>query len=59
MKLNLWIKKSKLRQREFARRLGITESHMSYLLDGKRKPSLRLAKKIIRATGGEVTITDL
>ncbi|MEO8530854.1 MAG: helix-turn-helix transcriptional regulator [Deltaproteobacteria bacterium] len=39
---------------EWAATLGISKSHLSDLLSGHRKPSLDLAARIERETGGRV-----
>ena len=42
-------------RRAWARRLDISESYLSDLLSGKKTPSLALAARIERETGGAVT----
>lgn len=41
-------------QTAWAARLGVSKSYLSDLLGGKRRPSLDLAFRIERATGGAV-----
>ncbi len=40
-------------QKEFARRIGITDVHLSHIESGKAMPSLDVLKKLSRATGEE------
>lgn len=40
----------------WAGRLGVSRSYMSDLLNGKRQPSLDLALRIARLTGGAVPV---
>jgi len=40
-----------LTQREVARRMGVTEGHLSYLLAGKRPMSPRMGRLLSWATG--------
>lgn len=43
-------------QAQFARDLGFSESHLSDILNGKKRPSLALAARMSAATGAEVSI---
>ena len=45
-KLTLPMVKKPMTQRELARRLGISESYLSLVLNNTRKPSERLGKKL-------------
>lgn len=49
--LAAWFERSGFKQREVAERLGITEGHLSLIVNGKRQPSLTLAVKISELTG--------
>lgn len=49
------IKSSGKSQRVWARSLGIAESHLSALMNHKKVPSLDLAVRIQRLTGGAVS----
>jgi DNA-binding transcriptional regulator YdaS (Cro superfamily) len=46
-------------QRDFAKEVGCSESHLSLVLSGAKGLSLKLAKRISEATDGEVPIGDL
>ena len=43
----------------FASLVDVSQSHISNIILGKKKPSIDLVKKITRATKGEVSIVDL
>lgn len=45
-------------QSAWARRLGISEAHLSSILSHKRKPSLLIAARIERITGGAILATS-
>lgn len=40
------LKEKRMSSRELAKKIGISETHMSYLLNGKRKPSFELLDDI-------------
>ena len=44
---------------EMAQYLGITDTYMSLLIHGKRRPSAQMAVAIARATQGLVTMYEL
>ncbi len=44
---------------DFSRRLKCSRDHLSRIVNGKLKPSARLAEDIEQATNGEVTIDEL
>lgn len=48
-----------LKQRELARRCKISETYMSQVLNGKAVPSLALAMKIQKQSGGKYRVVDL
>ena len=50
--LSKWIE-GRMPDFEFARLAGISKSHLSLILNGKRRPSLELAIKIEKITRGE------
>ena len=59
MKLVNYLLKNRLKQKEFVKSVGISESYLSLLLRGKRTPSVPVALQIERATSGEVTALEL
>jgi transcriptional regulator with XRE-family HTH domain len=40
-----------MKQGELAKRLGISRTYLNGILNGKRRPSIKLAKKISKITG--------
>jgi DNA-binding transcriptional regulator YdaS (Cro superfamily) len=44
---------------EFVKAINISTGHLSMILTGKRKASLKLANRIIQHTDEEVTLEDL
>ena len=58
MKLIKWLIKSDISKKEFAERIGISESLVYHYLSGKRYPSSSTARKIMEATNGAVTPND-
>jgi len=59
--LQAWISSKLLSVREFAALLPETYSvkYLTYITNGRRRPSVRLAKEIEAATGGEVLATKM
>lgn len=43
-------------QKELAKRIGISESHMSLIISGKRLPSLTVAKRMAAVLGTTVDL---
>lgn len=58
MRLRTWLKQVKMQQQVFAKTVPVTEQYLSHLLNGKRKPSMRLAERIEELTEGAVTPND-
>ncbi|MDF1511358.1 helix-turn-helix transcriptional regulator [Robertmurraya sp. DFI.2.37] len=56
-KLQLLIKKRNIKQRELAKQLGISNSALSLIVNGKSVPTLKVALKIARAVN--MTVEDL
>lgn len=56
MKLGAWLIKNNLHYKEFAEICAIKENTMFRYLNGTRKPSLKMARRIEKFTNGEVTI---
>ena len=54
MKLAQWIAKKDTTQRELAAKIGCSEPYLSQIANELRVPSLQMAKRISRATGGAV-----
>ncbi|MCG8649936.1 MAG: helix-turn-helix domain-containing protein, partial [Pirellulales bacterium] len=58
MNLAEWLKNSKISARQLATDVETTEATISRLKHGRARPSLELAGRIARATGGAVTAND-
>ncbi len=54
--LRAYLKTKYMTQKEFASRLHISRSHMSMIVNKKRIPSPKLARKIHKATKRKVSI---
>lgn len=48
----------KFTARHFAKKLGITEGHLSKIVRGKQLPSFHLLKKIVECSEGMVQLDD-
>jgi transcriptional regulator with XRE-family HTH domain len=57
-KLERYLKHNCITQRGFAKKIGTTPNNLGLLVKGKSSPSIRLAFKIEKATGGLVTLYD-
>ena len=55
MRLGAYLRERSMTQREFAERIGVSRSYLSMLISGSKIPSLKIATKIEKETGGEVT----
>lgn len=59
MKLKDYLKLHDLTQMSLARKLGIHKSHIYVIVNERQRPSIDLAREIVKITNGEVTIEDL
>ncbi|MEC7839051.1 MAG: helix-turn-helix transcriptional regulator [Chlamydiota bacterium] len=55
MKLDEYLFRKKLSRIAFAEKIGISRGHLQHILNGSRRPSIPLAKKIEEATDGKVS----
>lgn len=46
-------------QVELAKKIGVTAIYLNSILHGRRKPSIELALKIEKESGGKIKATDL
>jgi transcriptional regulator with XRE-family HTH domain len=53
-----WLREHEISQREFARRLNISQPFMNNLIAGRRTPTLELASTIENATNHVVKMQD-
>jgi len=54
-----YINKYGLTRPQFAKKLGVVHQAISHWITGERHPRPSMAKKIIKKTGGEVTMQDI
>jgi len=59
MNLQTWQKAQNISNIELAKMIGVHFSYITYLHNGKRRPSPGLAEKIEQATGKQVTRLEL
>ena len=59
MKLAEYLKKEKLTQEDFAKRIGVVPQSVSNYVTGMSVPKRAVAKKIIEVTCGEVSLADI
>jgi len=59
MDFNRWLSKNKLKPHHFAKQYGLSDSTIWRIYKRKFKPNAETAKKIVRATCGQVTFEDL
>ena len=59
MKLETYIASQGLTQKQFGDLVNASQSTISRICEGKVAPSFKLLKKIIEATGGDVSVEDL
>ena len=58
MTLSEWFKLQGMSITEFARRIGVTHSNASRLINGKSQPGLRTAQRIFLESRGQVGLMD-
>lgn len=59
MQLAAYLSKAELSATRFAKNIGVSKSMITLLIQGKRRVSPALAKKIEQATGGKVPKYEL
>jgi DNA-binding transcriptional regulator YdaS (Cro superfamily) len=59
MELRVYLFQKRISVTDFSKSLGCSRIHLSEIVNGRRIPSLLLAKAIERATNGEVTAEEL
>ena len=58
MTLSEYLAKAQLTQREFARDVGVSASHLNEIVRGVKAPSSGVARRISDRTGGQVPFTS-
>ena len=59
MKLKLWLEINMIRQRKFAKELGVSEGALSRWIKGNRRPKPVIAARIEKLTRGKVSRLEL
>jgi len=59
MKLEEYLRFNNIKQHVFAKMLGVSQPHINLVLQGKRNPSVSLAKKIENITEGRVSAFEI
>jgi DNA-binding XRE family transcriptional regulator len=58
MKLKEYLKKQSITHKNFGKMIGVSQAYVTFMVSGKRMPSLTLMQRIIKSTNGEVNIGD-
>jgi transcriptional regulator with XRE-family HTH domain len=59
MNLDEYLFRTKQSKTSFAQKLGISRGHLQHILNGSRRPSVSLAKKIEEITEGKVSKAEV
>ncbi len=59
MHLEEYLYSKGISRRKFARLVGVSDAFISFVANGRRKPSPAVARRIEEASKGQVTIEDL
>ena len=59
MDLRTYLFMNRLRVDQLAKKLKVTPQYLSLISNGKQKPSLQLAIKLVRASKGEISPEDI
>ena len=59
MKLEEYLRFNNIKQHVFAKMLNVSQPHINLVLQGKRRPSVSLAKKIESVTEGRVSAFEI
>lgn len=59
MELKIYLVKNRLTIKEFCEMVNYSRNQISGVINGKLRPSKKLAKIIEKATNGEVTVEEL
>ena len=59
MNLEEYLRFNNIKQHIFAKSIGVSQGHINSMIKGRRKPSVALAKKIEKATSGEISVVEL
>lgn len=59
MDLREYLFRKRITVKDFAEKIDYSRTHMSEIVNMKRKPTKKLARAIEKATNGEVTVEEL
>ena len=59
MNLESYLNEQNIQKKDFAKRIGVSNTYISLVIHKKRNPSIRVARSIIKETKGSVAATDL
>ena len=59
MDLKSYLDEKNMSMVQFSKIVGVSFAHISFIISGKRSPSLALTRRIIEATDGKVNVGDL
>lgn len=59
MDLKLYLESRNMEHKEFAKMIGVSPAAISNYIHLRRTPTLEIARRIVNATKGKVTIDDL
>jgi DNA-binding transcriptional regulator YdaS (Cro superfamily) len=54
-----YLKDNRIKQKDFAETIGVSEGYLSQICKGTHSPSLSVAVRVEDATSGAVTVRDL
>jgi DNA-binding XRE family transcriptional regulator len=57
--LENYLKEQQILKQDFAKRIHVSRSCISHIINKRREPSLEVARRIIKETKGKVNVADL
>lgn len=58
MELNIWLKMNKIKNKDFAKEIGVSPVSLCRWVKNKRSPHIKFLHKIEKITNGEVSARD-
>jgi transcriptional regulator with XRE-family HTH domain len=59
MDIKTYLQKKNINQKTFGNQCGVCQQSISHYATGRRRPSIKTAKKIAAASGGKISIKTL
>lgn len=59
MRLEEYLRINNISKTDFARSIGMSIAHITNICNGWKNPSIKVIRKIIEATDGQVNVADL